>query len=90
MEERQRAREEGFAVDESTSHRFDELSVAFYFTYSSKQVETKVIALFKDGKKVDAIDDEGEIMKRLLISMRKAVAINDSGTLENDNMSESN
>ena len=33
-----------------------------FFTYDPQEITSKVVALFKNGVKVDSIDDEGEIM----------------------------
>lgn len=89
-EQRQRAREARVDLQSMNRQAIDLMNCQLpsTFTYSSKQVETKVIALFKDGKKVDAIDDEGEIMLEVTnFYAESGGQIADSGTLENDNMS---
>ncbi|NLZ15270.1 MAG: alanine--tRNA ligase [Erysipelotrichaceae bacterium] len=89
-EQRQRAREARVDLQSMNRQAIDLMNCQLpsTFTYSSKQVETKVIALFKDGKKVDAIDDEGEIMLEVTnFYAESGGQTADSGTLENDNMS---
>ncbi len=58
------------------------------FNYKSEATSAKVIACFKDGVKVDAIDDEGEIMlDETNFYAESGGQVADLGTLENDNMS---
>ena len=58
------------------------------FIYKNEQVEAEVIGLFKDGVKVDEIDDEGEVIfskTSFYATMGGQVA--DTGTIENENCS---
>ena len=58
------------------------------FNYKSEATSAKVIACFKDGVKVDAIDDEGEVMlDETNFYAESGGQVADLGTLENDNMS---
>ena len=58
------------------------------FIYKNEQVEAEVIGLFKDGVKVDEIDDEGEVVfskTSFYATMGGQVA--DKGIIENENCS---
>lgn len=58
------------------------------FIYKNECIDATVIGLFKDGVKVDSIDDEGEIIfdkTTFYATMGGQVA--DSGTIDNDNCS---
>ena len=58
------------------------------FNYKSEPTKGKVIACFKDGVKVDAIDDEGEVMlDETNFYAESGGQVADTGLLENDNMS---
>lgn len=58
------------------------------FNYLSTPTNAKVIACFKDGSKVDSIDDEGEIMlDETNFYAESGGQIADTGFIENDNMS---
>ena len=58
------------------------------FNYKSEPTKAKVIACFKDGVKVDVIDDEGEIMlDETNFYAESGGQVADNGVIENDNMS---
>ena len=58
------------------------------FNYKSEPTKAKVIACFKDGVKVDIIDDEGEIMlDETNFYAESGGQVADNGVIENDNMS---
>ena len=58
------------------------------FNYKSEPTNAKVIACFKDGVKVDSIDDEGEIMlDETNFYAESGGQVDDTGVIENDNMS---
>ena len=58
------------------------------FNYKSEPTSAKVIACFKDGVKVDSIDDEGEIMlDETNFYAESGGQVADTGVIENDNMS---
>ena len=58
------------------------------FNYKSEPTKAKVIACFKDGVKVDFIDDEGEIMlDETNFYAESGGQVADNGVIENDNMS---
>ena len=58
------------------------------FNYKSEPTKAKVVACFKDGAKVDAIDDEGEIMlDETNFYAESGGQVADTGVIENDNMS---
>ena len=63
-------------------------TVASKFNYKSEPTKAKVVALFKDGVKVDSIDDEGEvILDETNFYAESGGQVADTGLLENDNMS---
>lgn len=54
------------------------------FTYEIEDIKGKVIGLFKDGKKVDYLDEEGEIiLDNTNFYATSGGQIHDTGTLEN-------
>ena len=58
------------------------------FNYKSEPTKAKVIACFKDGVKVDSIDDEGEIMlDETNFYAESGGQVADTGVIENDSMS---
>ena len=58
------------------------------FNYKTEPTSAKVIACFKDGVKVDVIDDEGEIMlDETNFYAESGGQVADTGVIENDNMS---
>ncbi len=55
------------------------------FTYSSSSIEGKVIGLFKDGVKVDSIEDEGEVVfDRTNFYAEMGGQVADTGFIKND------
>ena len=62
--------------------------VASAFNYGHEPIKTKIVALFKDGNKVDSLDDEGEvILSETNFYAESGGQVADIGVLENDNMS---
>ena len=62
--------------------------VASKFNYKSEPTNAKVVALFKDGNKVDILDDEGEvILDETNFYAESGGQVADTGVIENDNMS---
>ena len=62
--------------------------VASKFNYKSEPTKAKVVALFKDGNKVDSLDDEGEvILDETNFYAESGGQVADTGVIENDNMS---
>ena len=58
------------------------------FNYGSEPVKAKVVACFKDGVKVDSIDDEGEIiLDETNFYAESGGQVADTGIIENDNVS---
>ena len=58
------------------------------FNYQKEPTEAKVIACFKDGTKVDVIDDEGEIMLDVTnFYAESGGQVSDTGLIENETMS---
>ena len=58
------------------------------FNYKSEPTKAKVVALFKDGVKVDSIDDEGEvILDETNFYAESGGQVADTGVIENDNVS---
>ena len=56
------------------------------FTYGKDVIKTKVIGLFKDGKKVDSISDNGEvILEETTFYAESGGQISDTGILRNPN-----
>ncbi len=89
-EQRQRARDARVDLQSMNRQAIDLMNcnLPSTFTYSSEPVKAKVIALFKDGQKVDAIDDEGEIMLDVTnFYAESGGQVADVGVIENDNMS---
>ncbi|HHT67064.1 MAG TPA: alanine--tRNA ligase [Erysipelotrichaceae bacterium] len=57
------------------------------FNYGGSQIVSTVIACFKDGQKVDSLDDEGEIMLEVTnFYAESGGQVSDTGTIENDQM----
>ena len=53
------------------------------FTYGVKPLESTVLALFKDGKKVDVLTDEGDIIfKETTFYAESGGQVSDTGTIE--------
>ena len=62
--------------------------VASKFNYGHEPIKAKVVACFKDGVKVDSIDDEGEIiLDETNFYAESGGQVADTGVIENDNMS---
>ena len=56
------------------------------FTYGVKPIKSKVIALFKDGVKVDSISEEGDVMfEETTFYAESGGQVADIGDLENEN-----
>ena len=54
------------------------------FTYGIKPIESKVIALFKDGVKVDSLSEEGDIMlEETIFYAESGGQVADTGDIEN-------
>ena len=63
-------------------------TVASKFNYGSEPVKAKVVACFKDGVKVDSLDDEGEIiLDETNFYAESGGQVADTGVIENDNVS---
>ena len=55
------------------------------FTYGSEKITSKVIGLFKDGKKVESISDNGEvILEETIFYAESGGQISDIGTFKNE------
>ncbi|MCR5506045.1 MAG: alanine--tRNA ligase, partial [Bacilli bacterium] len=58
------------------------------FTYGVKPIESEVIALFKDGVKVDSLDSEGDIiLKETTFYAESGGQVADTGVMENNEAS---
>jgi alanyl-tRNA synthetase len=63
-------------------------TVTSKFNYGSEPVKAKVVACFKDGNKVDSLDDEGEIILDVTnFYAESGGQVADTGVIENDNVS---
>ena len=63
-------------------------TVASKFNYGSEPVKAKVVACFKDGNKVDSLDDEGEIiLDTTNFYAESGGQVADTGVIENNNVS---
>ncbi len=57
------------------------------FIYTSKPIETEIIACFKDGEKVDSITDSGEVMlKQTNFYAESGGQVSDTGEISNDSL----
>jgi len=64
-----------------------ECDVKSTFNYGFEPVETKIIALFKDGKKVDCLSDSGEVMLETTnFYAESGGQVSDTGLIENANL----
>ena len=63
-------------------------TVASKFNYGSEPIKAKVVACFKDGNKVDSLDDEGELMLDVTnFYAESGGQVADTGVMENENVS---
>lgn len=84
--QKKRARKARGDLQSMSSQAIDLLEFidASNFSYDLKDIEGKVIGLFKDGKKVDYIDDEGEVIfDNTNFYATSGGQINDLGTIYN-------
>ena len=59
-----------------------------FIPYGSEPIKAKVVACFKDGNKVDSLDDEGEIILDVTnFYAESGGQVADTGVIENDNVS---
>ena len=63
-------------------------TVASKFNYGSEPIKAKVVACFKDGNKVDSLDDEGELILDVTnFYAESGGQVADTGVMENENVS---
>ena len=63
-------------------------TVASKFNYGSEPIKAKVVACFKDGNKVDTLDDEGELILDVTnFYAESGGQVADTGVMENENVS---
>ena len=85
--QQQRARDARGDQESMSSQKPDLMSFKeeSVFDYDPTPIEGKVIALFKDGKKVDLIDDEGEIiLDKTTFYAEMGGQCGDTGTMDNE------
>lgn len=88
-EQKQRARNARGDLQSMNKQSKDllECKVESKFTYGVKPLDSKVVAIFKDGVKVDYINDEGDIiLQETTFYAESGGQVADIGTIENDNL----
>ena len=88
-EQKQRARNARGDLQSMNKQSKDllECKVESKFTYGVKPLDSKVVAIFKDGVKVDSINDEGDIiLEETTFYAESGGQVADIGTIENDNL----
>ncbi len=88
-EQKQRARNARGDLQSMNKQSKDllECKVESTFTYGVKPLNSKIVAIFKDGVKVDSISDEGDIiLEETTFYAESGGQVADTGTIENDNL----
>lgn len=80
------AREDAQSMSSQSKDLMDFTLESSFIGYDQRVVEAKVIGLFKDGVKVDEINDEGDVVFDTTVFYAESGGqIGDSGEIENDN-----
>lgn len=90
QEQKQRARDARSDLQSMNKQAIDLMccTIPSTFNYLSSETQATVIACFKDGHKVDVIDDEGEIMLDITSFYAESGGqVADIGVIENNSMS---
>jgi len=88
-EQKQRAREARGELQSMNKQSFDLLNfdLPATFNYELKPTKAKIIALFKDGIKVDSLSDEGDVILDVTnFYAESGGQVADIGMIENDNL----